>query len=510
MKIKNKNPSAIEAKGHLNTIIPMTIGDSKLIADLLRKHYQFPLRTAIQEYLSNARDAHRLVHQTKKIQIKLPTKKYSFFAIRDFGPGMSDEHFVEYFCKYASSSKRDSDSFTGGFGLGSKIAWAYRDNFFVTNFYNGVKKVYEASTALHYEGGLQLLEESPTKEANGLELLLPIEAKDYEHFFDCFNLVSYLWNDLEIINYSKDELKIENPSFFLETENIAISNPSLLINKFHKKEWLISLDNIIYPLPHSCTPLLQEFKNNKFQIFLKFKSGELTPTISREYLEETSENLGLIKEKIKTGIKDIINFRKQLKEDIKQSTSNKNIKELITLYNNIFPSPHCHEFELANCRVKLTEGNLAFAFKEEEKTFNLLKVGELKSLKKNKATFISETSTIYYLPKPIIKKENAKINSPKVEVGSLLINQVISDDLLSYMNNFLNLKPLGSECIDVEDTVEDLIIPCLSFDLQTLTWNERKYSTSRLKKHEIADASIQQVPVKFLAKYTRNLGGKMF
>ena len=53
--------------------IEFSVENAQIVADLLRKHYKQPLQTMIQEYLSNARDAHRQAKISKSIEVVMPT-----------------------------------------------------------------------------------------------------------------------------------------------------------------------------------------------------------------------------------------------------------------------------------------------------------------------------------------------------------------------------------------------------------------------------------------------------
>lgn len=90
-----------------------------LIAETLRKSYQKPIQTSVQEYLSNARDIHRELGIKKAIKVQVPTELNPEFFIRDFGSGLSKEG-IEKYITFAFSTKRHSNLATGGFGLGSK------------------------------------------------------------------------------------------------------------------------------------------------------------------------------------------------------------------------------------------------------------------------------------------------------------------------------------------------------------------------------------------------------
>ena len=175
--------------------IPFVIGDSSVIIDIIRKKiYSYPLRTMVQEYLSNAKDA--CVEAGKdpsSIEVTLPTQLKPEFIVRDHGVGMSDERIREVFVQYGISTKRTSTSQLGYFGIGSKSGWAYTDSFIVESFYNGIHRQYIADIGDNKEGRLLLHTESPTQEENGVLIKIPVENKDIHEFKDAYVRATCFW-----------------------------------------------------------------------------------------------------------------------------------------------------------------------------------------------------------------------------------------------------------------------------------------------------------------------------
>lgn len=104
--------------------------------------YSNKLKAIAREYITNAIDAHIQANTKAKIEIKIPSKLDTTFNVRDFGPGLSEEHIKDFFCTYFSSSKDQSNDFTGALGLGCKSGFSYTDSFTVTSYYNGIESLY--------------------------------------------------------------------------------------------------------------------------------------------------------------------------------------------------------------------------------------------------------------------------------------------------------------------------------------------------------------------------------
>lgn len=198
-----------------------SIGDTGKILDILRsKIYSNPIQTLVQEYVCNARDAHREVSQTRKIDVTIPTKNSLMLSIRDYGPGISPER-MPLFTSYGSTTKAGDASVTGGFGLGSKIGWAYTDTFYITTYIDGIKREYSASVATNKNGVLSLCSETPTTEPNGTCISIPIKSdKDIQEFQYAYDRAVGYWIDSERPDaYIQDKITIGSVDIYSIAEN---------------------------------------------------------------------------------------------------------------------------------------------------------------------------------------------------------------------------------------------------------------------------------------------------
>jgi light-regulated signal transduction histidine kinase (bacteriophytochrome) len=99
------------------------IGDPSVVIEILRNRlYEHKIRTLVQEYMSNARDAHREVGQKRRIEVVAPTQLEPTFKVRDFGPGISPDRMANVFVLYGASTKRTNNTQTGGFGCSAKYS----------------------------------------------------------------------------------------------------------------------------------------------------------------------------------------------------------------------------------------------------------------------------------------------------------------------------------------------------------------------------------------------------
>src|ERR1017187_3447658 len=152
------------------------IGDLSVLIGMLRKNvYQHRIRTLVQEYMCNGRDAAREIGSTKKIIVSIPNELSPVFKVRDFGPGITPQRMTKVFLQYGNSTKRKTNGQTGGFGIGAKSAWAYTDSFTVISITGGVKRTYVCHLGSTNVGRADLMSEVETTEETGTEIHVAIK-----------------------------------------------------------------------------------------------------------------------------------------------------------------------------------------------------------------------------------------------------------------------------------------------------------------------------------------------
>lgn len=325
MKIKNKKGSAIKGSG-FNKENKFSIGDASVIMEILRsKLYSRPLQTAIQEYLSNARDASRESKTSENLIVTLPTKLDPVFKVRDFGPGLTPKRVEEVFVKYGASTKRKDNSQTGGFGIGAKSAWAYTDSFTVVSIVDGTKYTYLAHLGSNSQGSMDLIEEESTDEANGVEVSFGIQEKDILEATSSVFRTTNFWNPkpkikglmaVEIPREYSEPVLHKGPGFFLtknlspwfqfQSQKESIKDLLSLLREQKQKE--SSFWALVDGIPYSIESMLEDStieKLSKVNMFLEFKTGEVQINANREELVFSPELKTLINTRVKAAISEI-------------------------------------------------------------------------------------------------------------------------------------------------------------------------------------------------------------
>lgn len=297
---------------NLTSTTNFSIGNENFILGILReKLYSNPLRVIVQEYASNARDAHREIKKYDiPIQIKVPSSLNPNLEIQDFGPGISPSRMNDIFIRYGNSTKRDSNELTGGFGIGAKCAWSYTDQFTITTIVDGIKYCYSAYLDEESNGKLALLHQEETTEENGTLISIPILFKDFQAINDNIIFVTKYWDvrpklvGNNIPSYPKIEYKINKENWF-----IPINDNN---SRYHYSSYAI-IDGIPYELSLDYKQKeLLNLSNEEYHWFttgtnFKFKTGDITLSANREQIYYDDKTRKKLKEIITSIISSFEN-----------------------------------------------------------------------------------------------------------------------------------------------------------------------------------------------------------
>ena len=165
----------------------------KIARMLSEQVYSDPILAVVREYICNAWDAHTMVGNTNPIQVRIPSALDPQWAVRDYGPGLSqaqimgtaDNNWRGLFNTYGKSGKDHSDQFIGGFGIGSKAGFAYTRQdlaFTITAWHEGIKNTFTASMNADGIPQLMLMACEPSNEPSGVEIAMPVKTKDINTF----------------------------------------------------------------------------------------------------------------------------------------------------------------------------------------------------------------------------------------------------------------------------------------------------------------------------------------
>lgn len=137
----------------------------------------------VREISCNAIDAH-IANRNPEVQyeVHLPTYEEPFFSVKDYGTGLSETQIRGLYSTLFDSTKRQSNDFTGAYGLGRMSFLSYTDAFSVVSRYNGVAYNYSVFIAKTGVPSVAKLSEEPTQEPNGLEVSCAVALGDINRF----------------------------------------------------------------------------------------------------------------------------------------------------------------------------------------------------------------------------------------------------------------------------------------------------------------------------------------
>lgn len=282
-----------EITEYKTSIDPEDIG---YITTLLSSNlYSAPCASFLREIVSNAWDSH-VEAGTTDTPILVVIKQHNYperydVTIRDFGTGIAPERFQELYCNIGKSTKRQTNAYIGGFGIGHFSMMAVSNSAYINSYYNG--KVYKYCMVKQGNSiTTNLMETEDTDEKNGLEISVNGIKIDYMDFTRALAQLMffpniYISGDFSDFNERKTKL-FNNYAVYAWRSSIS-SNGGIL------------LGNVLYPLNVTFDEL--KYKNFisalRYQAFaLRFDIGELSITPNREQIIYTKDTLDKIKRKI--------------------------------------------------------------------------------------------------------------------------------------------------------------------------------------------------------------------
>lgn len=259
--------------------------DIQYLFDLLSTNlYSDIYGSIVREYTSNAWDSHIEAGINDAIIVGFDTDKDlgSYFFVKDFGVGLSEDRVDSIFKKWGKSTKRESNNQIGAFGLGSKSALAYTDSFYIENRYNGKQTLYMMSKG---ETGTMFSElySKNTDERNGVTIKIFLK-----NYYDKNNFSDAIADQLPFFENVYFQDCLTNDYKIYQADKFAYSE---LVHG----EMRILLGKVTYPIDWKLLGL----NRINCPIAVKFNIGELPIVPSRENIKYTPSAKELIKERIK-------------------------------------------------------------------------------------------------------------------------------------------------------------------------------------------------------------------
>ena len=253
--------------------------------------YANKVRAILRELGCNAWDSHVAAGCTgTPFDLHLPTQLEPWFAIRDYGIGLTHEQVVNIYTTYFESTKTESNDYIGALGLGSKSPFSYTDNFTVTAIRNGRKGIYTAFINDQGVPAIALMMESVSDEPSGLEVKFAVNnTADYIKFKnEAYTAFTY-FAVKPVVNI--EGFKFDEVSYIQRD----------IVQGIHQRSNSVSfavMGNIAYPIDvPNCEQNLGDLHSLlNCGLEIHFNIGELDFQASREGLSYVPQTINAIKE----------------------------------------------------------------------------------------------------------------------------------------------------------------------------------------------------------------------
>ena len=271
--------------------------DTGMVMDIIaNRTYSKKQLAVVREYICNAYDAHVEAGKLDTpFDVTLPTSMEPVFKVRDYGLGLSVEDIERIYVRVAKSTKRNSNSVIGAYGIGSKSAFCYGDSFIVTSWNDGVCSRYVAQINAQKQARMLHLSSEPSNEPSGVEIQVSVNQADIKIFKDHIFEVCENFPVLPKIINSVEP--IEKPKVFLNGTGWHIRGEGFIRN-WNKSRVDALCGNVKYSVDLEAAGITYDKLPSVDNIVFEFALGEVDIPPSRENLEYTLKTIEAVKNKL--------------------------------------------------------------------------------------------------------------------------------------------------------------------------------------------------------------------
>lgn len=299
MKIEQQNKTVTRSGVARETSFNIAV-TAQAVDILSSKIYTDPIMAIVRELSTNARDAQvDAGNKDRQFDVHLPNSMNPFFAIRDYGTGLSPQDLETVYTTYFQSTRNDSDEFTGAFGLGSKSPFAYTDMFTVTSFYEGKKYTYSAFKGEKGIPNIALLNEEDTTEHNGLEIRIEVKRNDFADFVSKAKFVYQFFDVRPNVSGAKIEY---NEDIVLEEKGVYQVYRGNRWNSFLPGRVNIVMGNVCYEASHN---RITDPIGYGYSLVIFAEIGECDISASREEIYYSDKTIETVEQKIENAVERI-------------------------------------------------------------------------------------------------------------------------------------------------------------------------------------------------------------
>jgi hypothetical protein len=292
--------------------------DMRYISSLLRNNYSNTILATIRETYANAVDANKENNLSpERIEVKSPTSFDQTFSVRDYGSGLSRDQIFNLYSKFGKSTKRNSNSLIGGYGIGRFAPLSYKDSFTVTSYYNGNKSIYSLYISEENDTKIDEVFSEPTSEANGICISVGVSKNDLTKFNQ--EIASFFSNFEVLPTFLNIQNHITKPEIVASGVDWQIRKSDSSYNSYSIGEQGIVMGGIYYPINAE----LLDIKTEEYYAWTKYLNklvfiadiGSVSLHHSRESLEYNKTTKSYLKSRYQAFCKE---FTDSIKNKIAQ------------------------------------------------------------------------------------------------------------------------------------------------------------------------------------------------
>jgi len=300
MAIINTTPQNEAIMSNVGEIGEFRIRNSAKAFNILSSGlYANKIRAIVRELSCNAVDSHIAAgKQDTPFDVHLPNQLEPWFAIRDYGTGLTHDNVTNIYTTYFESTKTGSNDFIGALGLGSKSPFSYTDNFTVTAIKDGVKGIYSAFINDAGVPSIAKMGEEQTTEPTGVEVKFAVNDRyDFGKFRDEARYV-YTYFALRPVVAGVSDFEFRDIEY--DTKDIIPGVHSYKHGNPHGSRSVAVMGNISYPIEvPNAEQTLGDLRNLlNCGLEMHFAIGELDFQASREGLSYIPQTIESIKRKL--------------------------------------------------------------------------------------------------------------------------------------------------------------------------------------------------------------------
>jgi hypothetical protein len=281
---------------------------------ILSGFYSEPILAIPRELGANAWDSHVKANNTDKMfEVHAPNTLEPWFAIRDFGTGLSSNAIDTIYTTYFESTKTADNDSDGCMGLGSKTPFNYTDNFNVTSWHNGKKHVYNCFIDESGSPSIMHVVTQDSTEHNGVEIKFGVKISDIGMWVDKIARAYEPFRYRPVIvganiGYKPREYIYTGKRWSMRTSDGGYYNRgcNAFMGNYCYPISTSALRNALYNVPnHSAYKLEQALNGGNFDFFFDIGELEVAPNKEQLQYEDTNATTLAIIAAVQTAIAEL-------------------------------------------------------------------------------------------------------------------------------------------------------------------------------------------------------------